>query len=242
MVGMRIFVAGAAGAIGRQLVPMLIAHGHDVHGTTRSGERAEWLRSVGAEPVVLDALDAGAVHTAIAAASPEVVVHELTDLSGGFRPEDLDATRRLREDATRHLVDAMVAARVPRLVAQSGAWLYAPRQSPRTEADPLLDPAASGNRALPGILEVERLTLTTPGIEGTVLRYGFLYGPGTVSAEREDRPAVHVAAAARATALAVTSDARGIFNVVDDGEDVSNERARSVLGWDPNDRSRVASS
>jgi nucleoside-diphosphate-sugar epimerase len=238
---MRIVVAGAAGAIGRQLVPMLIADGHVVHGTTRSAERAEWLRAVGAVPVILDALDAGAVPAAIADASPEVVVHELTDLSGGFRPEDLDATRRLRQDATRHLVDAMLAAGVPRLVAQSGGWLYAPGPVPHSEDDPLLDPAASANRALPGILEVERLTLTTPGIEGTVLRYGFLYGPGTVSAEREDRPAVHVAAAARATALAVASDARGIFNIVDDGEDVSNERARSVLGWDPNDRSPVAS-
>jgi nucleoside-diphosphate-sugar epimerase len=233
---MRVFVAGAAGAIGRQLVPILIADGHDVHGTTRSGGRAEWLRSVGAEPVVLDALDADAVRAAIATASPAVVVHELTDLSGGFRPEDLDATRRLRQDATRHLVDAMLAAGVRRLVAQSGAWLYAPGPGPRTEADPLLDADAPGTRALPGIVAVEHAALATPGIDGTVLRYGFFYGPGAQTPEREDRPAVHVVAAARATALAVGSAARGIFNVVDDGEDVSNERARSVLGWDPNAR------
>jgi hypothetical protein len=108
---------------------------------------------------------------------------------------------------------------------------------PHTEADPLLDPAANPERrALPGIVEVERLTLTTTGIEGTVLRYGLFYGPGTVSAERGDRPSVHVVAAARATVLAVDSAERGIFNVVDDREDVSNERARSVLGWDPDAR------
>ena len=236
---MRVFVAGAAGAIGRQLVPMLVADRHEVRGTTRSPERGEWLRSAGATPVLLDALDGAAVRDAVAAAPPDVVVHELTDLSRGFRPEDLDATRRLREDATRHLVDAMVVAGVPRLVAQSGAWLYAPGPVPHPEDDPLLDPAAPGARALPGILAVERLTLETPGIEGTVLRYGFFYGPGAQTPEREDRPAVNVVAAARATALAVASDARGIFNVVDDAEDVSNERARSVLGWDPNAREPV---
>lgn len=237
---MRVFVAGAAGAIGRQLVPMLIADGHEVHGTTRSPERAAWLRSVGATPVALDALDAGAVRDAVAAASPEVVIHELTDLSRGFRPEDLAATRRLREDATRLLVDAMLAAGVRRLVAQSGAWLYAPGPIPHTEDDPLLDPDAPGARALPGIVAVERAALATPGVDGTILRYGFFYGPGAQTPERDDRPAVHVVAAARATALAVASDARGIFNIVDDGEDVSNGRARSGLGWDPNARSPVA--
>jgi nucleoside-diphosphate-sugar epimerase len=221
---------------------MLIADGHEVHGTTRSPERVEWLRAAGAVPVVLDAVDARAVRGAIASASPEVVVHELTDLRGGFRPQDLAATARLRQTATRNLVDAMIAAGVARLVAQSGAWLYAAGPVPHVESDPLpaLDPSADQG-ALPGILEVERLTLATPRIDGTALRYGFLYGPGTVSEERADRPSVHVTAAARATALAVASSARGIFNVVDDGEDVSNERARTVLGWDPNDRAPVAS-
>ena len=235
--GMRVFVAGAAGAIGRQLVPLLVAAGHEVHGTTRSPRRIEWLRAAGAVPVVLEATDPEAVADAIAAASPEVVVHELTDLSGGFRPEDLAATARLRQTTTRNLVAAMISAGVPRLVAQSGAWLYAAGRGPHRESDPLLalDPNADQG-ALPGILEVERLTLTTPGIDGTVLRYGFFYGPGTASVARGDRPSVDVRAAARATALAVDSAARGVFNVVDEGDDVSNERARSVLGWDPNQR------
>ncbi|HET7472970.1 MAG TPA: NAD(P)-dependent oxidoreductase [Candidatus Limnocylindrales bacterium] len=231
---MRIFLAGAAGAIGRQLVPMLVADGHEVHGTTRSSERAAWLRSVGADPVVLDVFDEGGVRAAVAEVRPDIVVEELTDLAAGTRPDDLMATARLRRIGTRHLVDAMLASGVPRLVAQSGAWLYAPGSGPHREDDPLLDPAANpGQRTLPGILELERLALATPRIEGTVLRYGFFYGPGTVSPERTDRPSVHVAAAARATALAVASPARGVFNIVDDGDDVSTERARSVLGWDP---------
>lgn len=233
----RIFLAGAAGAIGRQLVPILVAAGHEVHGTTRSEERAAWLRWAGATPIVLDAFDAGAVRAAVTAVAPALVIHQLTDLAGGFGAEDLAATARLRQLATRNLVDAMAGTRVRRLIAQSGAWVYAPGPVPHAEDDPLLDPLANPHhRSLPGLLEVERLTLETPGIEGTVLRYGFFFGPGTVSEERGDRPSVHVVAAARATALAAESEARGIFNVVDDGEDVSNDRARTVLGWDPSAR------
>jgi len=233
----RVFLAGATGAIGRQLVPMLVAAGHDVHGTTRSAERLSPMRAAGVTPVLLDAFDAQAVRDAIAVVAPDVVIHQLTDLSGGIRPENVSATARLRQVATRNLADAMRAAGVTRLIAQSAAWLYAAGPAPHVEADPLLDPVAyPEKRALPGIVEVERVTLTTPGIDGTVLRYGLFYGPGTVSEGRDDRPSVHVAAAARATFLALESAARGIFNVVDDGEDVSNERARSVLGWDPNAR------
>src|SRR5690349_11007813 len=117
--GMRIFLAGATGAIGRQLVPMLIGAGHEVHGTTRSADRAAGLRSAGAVPVVLDALDRIAVLEAIAKARPDAVIHELTDLAGGIRPEDVAATSVLRQRATRHLVDAMLAVDVSRLIAQS---------------------------------------------------------------------------------------------------------------------------
>ena len=234
---MRILLAGATGAIGRQLVPMLVAAGHEVHGTTRSEDRAASLHATGAVSIVLDARDRVAVLAAIADVRPDAVIHELTDLAGGIRPEDVSATSRLRQVTTANLVEAMLAAGTHRLIAQSGAWLYAPGTVPHRESDPLLDPAANPtNRGLPGILEVERLTLTTSGIDGTILRYGFFYGPGTMSAERADEPSVHVAAAARATVLALSGEARGIFNVVDDGEDVSNERARSELGWDPNDR------
>ena len=236
----RIFIAGAAGAIGRQLVPILVEAGHEVHGTTRSPERAAWLRAMGASPVLVDAYDAAGIGDAIADADPDAVVHELTDLRAGFRDEDVASTSRLRQVSIEHVVDGMAGAGVTRLIAQSGAWLYADGPLPHREDHALLDPAANANvGSLAGILAVERRTLATPGIAGTILRYGYFYGPGTKTARRENGPAVHVGAAARATALAVTSKARGIFNVVDDGEDVSNDRARSELGWDPNSRRAV---
>src|SRR3954468_15560448 len=107
---MRVFLAGAAGAIGRQLVPVLVSAGQEVVGTTRDSARAEWLRSAGAEPVVLDALDAEAVRHAVVTAKPHAVIHQLTDLASGFAPEQLRATARLREIGTRNLVEAMTSA------------------------------------------------------------------------------------------------------------------------------------
>src|SRR5436309_6383263 len=175
---MRVFLAGGAGTVGSQLVPMLLGAGHQVIGTTRVVARAVWLRSAGAEPVVLDALDAEAVRTAIAAARPQAVIHQLTDLAAGFAPEQLRATARLREIGTRNLVDAMGVAGAHRLIAQSGAWLYADGPLPHSERDPMRD-AGPAEPVMRGIAELERLTLTTPGIDGLVMRYGFLYGPGT---------------------------------------------------------------
>jgi nucleoside-diphosphate-sugar epimerase len=231
---MRIFVAGAAGAIGRQLVPMLVEAGHQVTGTTRSSERAAWLTGIGAEPVLLDAYDAEAVRTAVADARPEVVIHQLTDLAGGFGPEDLARNARLRVVGTRNLVDATVAAGTRRLVAQSIAWLYVAGPSPRVESDPLLDPAdAPDNLVLPGVLELERLTTQTTGFDGIVLRYGLLYGPGTTSNSPASPISVEVGAAARAALMAVDHGGPGFYNVVDDGGPVSNARARAELGWRP---------
>ncbi len=236
---MRVFVAGAAGAIGRQLLPMLLADGHAVWGTTRSPERAAWIRSVGASPVVVDVFDAPAVRGAVTQARPAVMVHQLTDLARGFEREDLIANSRLREIGTRNLVDAMLAAGTRRLVAQGSAWLYAPGvdedgSRPHVETDPLLAPdQAPDNPVLPGVRELERLVLGTPGIDGIVLRYGFLYGPATASDEPGSPPTVHVVAAARAAALAVTLGEPGAYNVVDDGQGISNDRARRQLGWDP---------
>jgi len=231
---MRTFVAGGAGAIGRQLVPMLVAAGRQVTATTRDPARADWLRSVGAEPVVLDVLDAEAVRAAVVAARPQAVIHQLTDLSGGFTPEQLRATARLRRVGTANLVAAMVEAGAHRLVAQSGAWLYAEGPLPHAESDPL---RARGpdDMVVSGILELERLTLQTTGIAGIVLRYGFLYGTGTAYAEPRDagRPRVHVAAAARAAVLALDRGSSGAYNIVDDDPTVSNRRARDELGWTP---------
>lgn len=231
----RIFLAGATGAIGRQLVPLLVAAGHEVTGTTRSRERAETLERSGARAAIVDAYDAGAVQGAMAASRPEVVIHQLTDLRLGFGPEELVKNSRLREVGTRNLVDAAVASGARRMVAQSGAWLYAPGPAPRDETHPLRTPAPSPEDAsLRAIIELERLVTQTPGVEGVVLRYGFFYGPGTAwEASTVPRPSVSVAAAAHATLLAVDHGPSGIYNVVDDDDAISNRRARDLLSWRP---------
>src|SRR3979490_2483050 len=127
---MRVFVAGASGTIGRRLVPSLVEAGHDVTGMTRSADKADLLRGAGADPTVCDALDAEAVRDAVAAAKPEVVVHELTAIPPAFNPrrmaEEFAPTNRLRTEGTRHLVDAAAAAGARRVVAQSIAFAYAP--------------------------------------------------------------------------------------------------------------------
>jgi nucleoside-diphosphate-sugar epimerase len=232
----RVFVAGAAGAIGRPLMPMLVAAGHEVTGTTRSTERAAWLESVGAHPAIVNAYDRDAIASAVADARPEVVINQLTDLTKGFAVEDVVKTQRIREVAGPHLLDAAVAAGSRRLISQSGAWLYADGPIPHDESHPFRQPTTEPRDAsLRGIIELERLTLGTPGIEGVVLRYGFFYGPGTAYelAAYAPEPRVGVEAAARATAAAVEHGPAGIYNVVDDNDRVSNARARDHLGWQP---------
>ena len=124
---LKIFLAGAAGVIGRRLLPLLTAQGYEVHGTTRSSARATDLERWGARPIVLDAFDRRAVFAAVAAVRPDVVVHQLTDLSHGFEPEKLAETlarnSRLRTEGTQNLVEAARAAGVRRLIAQSIAWV-----------------------------------------------------------------------------------------------------------------------
>lgn len=232
---MRTLVAGATGAIGRQLIPMLVSAGHDVVGTTRRPERARWLEHAGATARLLDAFDGPAVTRLLLETRPEVLIHQLTDLARGFRPEDLAGTARVREVGTRHLIDASLAAGTGRVVAQSGAWLYADGPQPHTEDQPLSAPTeAEEDQALRGITELERLVMRTPGIDGTVLRYGFLYGANTAwDRDSAPRPRVGVVAAARAALLAAERAASGAFNIVDDDPAISNRRARDVLGWSP---------
>jgi nucleoside-diphosphate-sugar epimerase len=233
---MRVFVAGAAGIIGRELIPMLIAAGHEVTGTTRSAERARDLETSGAAAEVVDAYDPDALRGAVIRSRPEVVIHQLTDLARGFGPDDIAATSRLRSIGTRNLVDAALASGARRMVAQSGAWLYADGPTPHRESDPLLDPGLHPDRpALPGIVELERLVLGTPALEGIVLRYGFFYG-GDTGTDRDDQtePRVSVSAAARATVLAMERGEAGrVYNIVEDGPTVSNALSREELGWSP---------
>jgi nucleoside-diphosphate-sugar epimerase len=233
---MKIFLAGAGGVIGRRLTPLLRAAGHSVVGTTRSAGKAAALRALGAEPVVIDVFDATLLASALKAASPQVVIHQLTDLPSppttpGYEA-GLDRNARLRIDGTRNLIAAMREAGVKRLIAQSIAFVYAPGEGTRVESDPL-DVAAGGarKRTVEGVVALEQATLEMP--EGIVLRYGFLYGPGTwFENEKRAKPALHVDAAAYAALLAVTRGERGVYNIAEDDGAVSNEKAKRDLGFD----------
>jgi 2-alkyl-3-oxoalkanoate reductase len=187
----KVFVAGATGALGRALVPQLLARGHEVVGMTRSASKQDLVRSLGARPVVADALDPDAVAQAVASAEPEVVVHQLTALSGPMSVRDarhlerslaFTITNRLRTEATDHLLAAGRAVGARRFVAQSfGAWRFARTGGPvQTEAEPLdPDPPAALRPGLAAILHLEQAVTTIEWGEGLVLRYGSFYGPGT---------------------------------------------------------------
>ncbi|HET7766637.1 MAG TPA: NAD-dependent epimerase/dehydratase family protein [Burkholderiales bacterium] len=232
----RVFLAGAAGAVGRRLVPQLVRAGHEVWGTTRSQDRAGALEAAGATPVVVDVFDRDALSVAVSVARPDAVIHQLTDLgkaSSGPIPEAvLKANARLREEGTRNLVEAAIASGARRFIAQSIAWMYAAGPEPHRENDPL-EREAKGPAAisLPGVVALERLTLESPPLQGVVLRYGRLYGPGTWNTAQGGRVPVHVDAAARAALLALGSQQTGIFNIAEEEGLVSCERARRLLGW-----------
>ena len=233
----RVFLAGASGAVGRRLVPLLLASGREVFGATRSRDKAGALRAAGVAPMIVDVFEREAVVRAVREARPDAVIHQLTDLgkvASGPVPDDvLRANARLREEGTRNLVEAAIAAGARRFVAQSIAWLYAPGREPHAEDDPL-DRGAKGGAAisLAGVLALERLTLNSPPLEGVVLRYGQLYGPGTWNAAQGGRVPVHVDAAAHAALLALASPHVGVFNIAEEKGLVSCERARRLLAWD----------
>jgi nucleoside-diphosphate-sugar epimerase len=240
-VAMKVFVAGASGAVGRRLVPLLAAGGHEVVGSTRRRESLHALAQLGATPVVADGLDHSLVR-AIVEAEPEVVVHEMTGLAGAADLRHFDTafelTTRLRTEGTDHLLEGARAAGARRVVAQSfGNWSYERRGGPvKTEEDPLdPDPPESMRRTLEGIRYLERAVTETDGLDGVVLRYANLYGPGTGFAgdgdvveqvRRRRVPVVgsgegvwsfvHVEDAARATVAAIEHGGPGIYNVADD--------------------------
>jgi nucleoside-diphosphate-sugar epimerase len=232
----RIFLAGASGVIGRRLTPLLRSAGHYVFGTTRSQANADLLRSLGADPVVVDVFDASALSRAVARARPDVVIHQLTDLPKDLNPREMAAaivrTARIRSEGTRNLVTAAIAAGARRLVAQSIAWAYAPGAEPHAETDPL-DTGAEGESGVnvQGLIALEYLTLKSPPLEGIVLRYGQLYGPGTISDQPSNSTPVHVDAAAYAALLATDHGRPGIYNIAQSNRSVTVGKARAELGW-----------
>ena len=231
---MRVFVAGATGAIGKQLVSRLVAGGHEVHGMTRTESKQGMLRELGAVPVVADALDPDQVAAAVGKAKPDVIVHQLTALAGeGMRglKRRIAMTNRLRSEGTDHLLSAGQAVGVRRFVAQSNYALYARTGGPvKSEEDPLdTTPPRRQREASAAIYHLEEAVLDASWTEGIVLRYGAFYGPGTGMDEwfRKRRfPLVgdsggvwswiHIADAAEATVAAVEHGTRGIYNIVDD--------------------------
>lgn len=237
---MRVFVAGASGVIGGPLVRRLVAAGHEVTGMSRREAGAAGIRAAGAEAVVCDVFDTAALATAVAAARPETVVHELTSL-----PPELDirakgvydANNRIRDQGTANLVAAARAAGARRLVAQSIAFIYEPSAGwVKSEDDPPMSSLAGEfGSSVRATLSLERQVLGAQDIDGLVLRYGFFYGPGTSYApdgyqasevRRRRFPIVgagdgvfsfvHIEDAAVATVAACERGAPGVYNIVDD--------------------------
>jgi len=236
----KVFVAGATGAVGRPLVRQLLEAGHEVTGTTRSAARAAGLERAGARAVVCDALQAEPLRAAVAAAEPDVVIHQLTALPDRFEPRKRDLyepTNRIRIVGTRNLLDAAVAVGARRMICQSIAFAYAPVGGRvKEESDRLFsdapEPFGPGVRAIEGM---ERAVVGAKRLEGIVLHYGWFYGPGTYFGEdgslaskvrRRRYPIVgdggglfsfvHVDDAASATVAALERGQTGIYNVCDD--------------------------
>ena len=220
------------------MLPLLREAGYEVTGATRIASRAEELRAAGITPVIVDVFDATALDAAMLAARPDVVVHQLTDLPHGLKAElmaeGLMRNARMRIEGTRNLVDAALRAGARRFIAQSIAFVYAPGREPHDEADPLISPTEEPWRStMEGVVTLERLTTSSTGFEGLVLRYGLFYGPGTGFDAAPGKPAVHVDAAAQAAMLAIAQGAPGIYNIAEDDGAVSIAKARRELNWDP---------
>ncbi|HEY2717916.1 MAG TPA: NAD(P)-dependent oxidoreductase [Solirubrobacterales bacterium] len=239
---MKVFVAGASGAMGMRLVPRLIAGGHEAVAMTRSQQKAERLRALGAEAVIADALDREAVVEAVAGARPQAVVHQLTALNGvtSFRRFDREfaLTNRLRSEGIDHLLEGARAAGARRFLAQSyGNWNYERRGTGLKTEEDRLDPSPCKHQrqSLAAIQHMEKAVVEADGIEGIALRYANFYGPGTsidtggdiVAAVRKRKlpivgdgagtwAFVHVDDAAAATIAALDRGSSGIYNVVDD--------------------------
>jgi nucleoside-diphosphate-sugar epimerase len=228
-----IFLAGATGAIGRRLVPLLLAAGHRVTGSTRSAENAEMLRKAGVRAVVVDVFDAMALKDAVEDAHPEIVIHQLTDLAlfsdPARRAEALERNAQLRTQGTANLVAAALMAGARRLIAQSISFVYAPGPEPHQESDPLNVADPRFKRSVEGVAALEREVTKTPGIDGVVLRYGWFYGPGTGADQPRARGSVHVDAAAYAALLAIDRGRPGIYNVAEDDGEVTIDKARVAM-------------
>jgi 2-alkyl-3-oxoalkanoate reductase len=248
---MRVFVAGATGAIGRRLVPQLVEAGHQVTAITRSKEKRGMLSHLGAEAVLCDVFDAGRLGSVVARVEPDAVINQLTELPQRLNPRKLGeyyaANNRVRREGTANLLSAALGAGVRRFIVQGAAYWYAPTDGPvKTEEAPVyLDAPAPIGPAVQTMKSVEEAVLSADGMEGVVVRYGMFYGPGTWYAKDGDvgrqvrkrrypmigrgegtYSFIHVDDAASATLAALERATPGVYNVVD------NEPA-SAAQWMP---------
>lgn len=236
--GEKLFLAGATGAIGTVLLPLLLDAGYVVYGSTRQQARADRLKKLGVIPVVIDVFDTEALQAAIQDIAPSTIIHQLTDLPRQLDPQAMakavQRNARVRSEGTRNLIAAALAAGTTRMIAQSIAWAYASGDKPYLEESALDINAEGGRRvSIDGVIALETQVLQTSGLAGTVLRYGQLYGPGTSNMETKGNSPVHVDAAAYAALLAMQHGVTGIFNITEDNPDVSSAKARRVLKWNP---------
>ena len=250
---MKVFLAGATGAIGRRLVPRLVEEGHHVTAITRKEKKLAELYELGAEPILCDVFDAGKLASIMTRVKPDAVVNELTDLPQSLNPRKLKeyyaANNRGRREGMRNLLSAALGAGVRRFLAQGSAYWYAPTGGPvKTEEAPLyLDAPAPIGQAVETIKEVEDAVLSAAGLEGVVLRYGMFYGPGTWYAKDGDvgrqvrkrrypmigngegtYSFIHVDDAASATAATLEEARSGVYNVVDDDPPPPRSGCRST--------------
>jgi len=239
---MRVFLAGATGALGQRLVPLLVKGGHDVVGTTRTADKVDGLRLAGVTPVVLDGHDAAAIRRSVVEAEPDVVIHQMTALGGEFDlrrfARTFAETNRLRVEGTDRLLAAAIEAGAHRFIVQSySGWPNEQRGGPiKTEEDPLIaDPPPAVRETVDAIKHLEAMITSATGIEALALRYGGFYGPGNAFgkggpmleaiAERKMplvgkgggiNSFIHIEDAAAATALSLDRGAPGLYNIVDD--------------------------
>ena len=231
----RIFLAGASGAIGRRLAPLLLANGWHVIGSTRSGSKVPQLKTIGVEPVVVDVFDAASLQQLLAETQPEIVIHQLTDLPYALEESQMTAAlvrnARLRDEGTRNLIAAAMHSGAKRLIAQSISFIYEDGPIPHQESDPLLPVTHPVyGETVQGVMSLEHQVMEAP-LDGIVLRYGLLYGPGTGFDHAIAPGSVHVDAAAKAAELAVTRGQRGIYNVAETDGTTSSDKAIESFGW-----------
>lgn len=232
-----VFVFGATGAVGKRLCPILVSDNWRVIGSTRQAQKSERLRELNVEPVVLDVFNVPALERALFEFVPNVVIIQLTDLPIGLPAGEMEQAAlrnaKIWDVGTHNILSAMVKAKCDTVIAQSIAFAYADGPLPHTEIAPL-NVNAVGHRGntVRGAVSLEKQMLSAH-FQSIVLRYGLLYGAGTGFDTAPGKPALHVDAAAKAAALAAGAVPPGIYNITEDDGEVSCDKARRLLGWDP---------